>query len=84
MEKILMELRLSHISRVLCAGVLIVAGGVLASVQWDDCRPVISKLSGEAASACCSPSPTLAPRPEAVVIHVEADKSDIQVSWADN
>jgi hypothetical protein len=64
----------------LAAGLLLLAVGRL-----DYCgRIEAPQPRVTAVTTSDSPSPTLAPPLKVVFVHVEADKSDIEVGWLDN
>jgi hypothetical protein len=81
-----MERITSRISLILTGSILLAAAVVLTTInQPDDCSPPnILKPRADAMVAADSPTPTLAPPQKVVLVQVEADKSDIEVGWADN
>ena len=82
----LMEQITSRISLLLAGAILLAAALVLATIQQpEDCNPPeLLRPHTVAAAAADSPAPTLAPPQKVVFVHVEADKSDIEVGWAEN
>jgi hypothetical protein len=83
MEKIPMRMNVCRISFLLTGVVLSVAMVFLATSRPEYCgQPTSLKPQSQTASA--APSPTLAPPQKVVVVCVEADKPDIEVSWATN
>ena len=80
-----MERITSRISLILTGVVLLAAALALATVrQPDDCRPDVLQPRIAAAIPADSPRPTLAPPQNVVLVQVEADKSDIEVGWAEH
>jgi hypothetical protein len=69
------------------AGVILIAAAVtLATIrQPEDCGPPSGvRPNASAVAAANSPTPTLAPPQKLVLVRIEADKSDIEVGWAEN
>jgi hypothetical protein len=80
-----MERTTSRISLVLAGAILLAAGVALTTVRPpEDCRPPEIVKSHAIATAADAPTPTLAPPQKVVFVRVEADKSDIEVGWAEN
>jgi hypothetical protein len=73
-------------SLVLAGVILIAAAFLLATVdQPEDCSlRVAHRPHVDAVAAASAPTPTLAPPQKVVLVRVEADKSDIEVGWAEN
>jgi hypothetical protein len=75
----------SRLALILAGATLLAATGVLATSRPQYCgaidppRPYVASRTSSAAS-----TPTLAPRPNMVVLEAESDRPDIHVSWAEN
>ena len=76
----------SRISLILTGAILLATVPVLMTIHRpDDCRPPdVLKPHTVAAATADAPTPTLAPPLKVVFVRVEADKSDIEVGWAEN
>ena len=76
----------SRISLALSVVVLLAIAWALATIrQPDDCSPAaMVRLRVAVRTAAGAPAPTLAPPQKVVLVHVEADRSDIEVGWAEN
>ena len=80
-----MEQITSRISLLLTGAILLAAAMALTTIRPDECSPPdILKPPATAATAADAPKPTLAPPQKVVFVHVESDRSDIVVGWADN
>ena len=78
-----MEQITSRVSLILAGATLLAATLVLTTIhQPEDCNPPDVLRPHPAAAG--APTPTLAPPQKVVFVHVEADKSDIEVGWAEN
>jgi hypothetical protein len=79
-----MERTTSRISLILAGAILMAAALMLTTIrQSEDCSPP-NILKPHADAAANAPAPTLAPPQKVVFVRVEADKSDIEVGWAEN
>jgi hypothetical protein len=79
-----MEQITSRISVLLAGAILLVAALALTTIRPEECSPPdILKPPMTAAIAAGAPTPTLAPPQKVVFVHVEADRSDIVVGWAE-
>jgi hypothetical protein len=57
----------------------------LATARLEYCgQPEALRPRNEALAAMATRSPTLAPPHELVFVHVEADKPDLEIGWAEN
>jgi hypothetical protein len=76
----------SRVSLVVTGVVLLSVALALANVhRAEECRPsdCLAPRTPSVAMAG-SPAPTLAPPQKVVMVQIETDKSDIEVSWAEN
>jgi hypothetical protein len=80
-----MEQTASRICWILTGAILLTAALMLTSIRPEECSPPdVFRPHTNAVAAANAPSPTLAPPVKVVFVHVEADKSDIEVGWATN
>jgi hypothetical protein len=80
-----MERITSRLSLILAGAILLAAALMLTTIhQPEDCTPPSAVGPHARAAAIDSPAPTLAPPQKVVFVRVEADKSDIEVGWAEN
>ncbi len=75
----------SRVALILSGAVLLAMLAVLAISRPESCGPVdVPQPHAESASSASAPSPTLAPPQNLVFVHVESDKPDIEIGWAEN
>ena len=68
----------------LAAAILFTTMAILATGRLEYCGPIdIPRPHFAATTSASAPTPTLAPRQNLVVVKVESDRPDIQVTWAD-
>jgi hypothetical protein len=69
----------------LTGAILLVAMFLLAASRLEYCgQPESLRPQSDAAAAAESQGPTLAPPQKVVFVQVEADKSDLEIGWAEN
>jgi hypothetical protein len=69
----------------LTSGILIGVFVALASRRFEVCDETpLPRLPARVAAVANSPAPTPAPPRELVTLQIQADKSGLEVSWADN
>jgi hypothetical protein len=69
----------------LTCGILIGVFVCLASRRFEVCDETpLPRLPARVASVANSPAPTPAPPRELVTLQIQADKSGLEVSWADD
>ncbi len=73
-------------SPILSGTIFLTAALALATLhRSEDCAPPdVSRSHQATATVADGPTPTLAPPQKVVFVRVEADKSDIEVGWAEN
>jgi hypothetical protein len=65
--------------------VLVIVMATVATSRFDSCyEPPLSQWTPRVASTTNGPSPTPAPPRATVTLQVQADQSDIEISWAEN
>jgi hypothetical protein len=75
----------SRLALILTGAILLAMMAILATSRPEYCGPIdIPPPHAEAATSASACTPTLAPRQSLVVVQVESDKPDIQVTWAEN
>jgi len=75
----------AHISLLLTGSVLLAGMWLLSTSRLEYCgRPMVLQPRSDAATVADAPAPTLAPPLKVVFVRVEADKSDLEVGWAEN
>jgi hypothetical protein len=77
-----MKATAGRLSMILTCAVLLIAAALMSSSRLEYCGQP-EALRPQSCTAALA-EPTLAPPQKVVFIHVEADKPDLQVSWAGN
>jgi hypothetical protein len=73
----------SRFALFLAAAILLTTMVMLATSRLEYCGPIdIPRPHVEATTSVSVSTPTLAPRQNLVVVQIESDKPDIQVTWA--
>jgi hypothetical protein len=84
-ERTYMKPITSRISLILTGGTLLAGLLLLSEGRLEYCgRQEASQPSANAVTTTDALTPTLAPPLKVVFVRVEADKSDLEVSWLDN
>jgi hypothetical protein len=74
----------AHLSLILTVATLLIATALLATGRLEYCgqpEALRPRTDSAAAETRC---PTLAPPQKVVFVHVEVDKPDLEVAWAEN
>jgi hypothetical protein len=80
-----MKATASRLSMILTCAVLLIAAALMSTSRLEYCgQPEALRPQSRTAARAEPDEPTLAPPQKVVFIHVEADKPDLQVSWAGN
>jgi hypothetical protein len=75
----------SHIPLIVTTTILLVAMLLLSTGRLEYCgQPEALRPRIDVAAAAERRGPTPAPPPKIVVVHVEADRSDLEIGWAEN
>jgi hypothetical protein len=75
----------SRLALILAGATLFAAALVLTTSRPQYCGPIeCSRPYLASRPSVSTRTPTLAPRPNQVVLHAESDRPDIHVSWVDN
>jgi hypothetical protein len=74
----------SRVPLIATGAVLLLTAALLGTDRLEYCgQPAAFRPCTEAALAVDSPAPTLAPPQKVVFIHIEADKSGLEIGWMD-
>ncbi len=75
----------SRLSLIVTGGVLLAGMLLLTASRLEYCGgPEVQQPPSAALAAPDAPAPTLAPPMKVVVVRIQADKSDLEVSWLGN
>jgi hypothetical protein len=75
----------SRLALLLAGAILATTMAMLATSRPEYCGPIdVPSSHAQAATSPSAATPTLAPRQNLVVVQVESDRPDIQITWADN